>query len=513
MKYARIVAEVCGQPWAMREETVWAMQKLLRMQVTGVKWTAEEIRERIAESNAANGYVAVSRGGAHFLCSTEDVHGVFRTSALEMQAASGKRNKAQPGSVALIPVVGIVANRMSSMDISGPGGVSIQRLTAQFRQALEDGNCKAIVLDVDSPGGSVEGVMELANEIFDARKQKPVTAVCNAMACSAAYWLAAAASEVVCTPSGQCGSIGVYMMHQDESEALKKDGIKITVIKAGKYKAEGNPSEPLSSEAYDAFLGKVNDYYGMFVKAIAQYRGGSQAAVRDGYGQGRSLLATAAVKENLADRIGTLDDVLGKYGVKSSSQESAFSIQPAPSARAASQPDDEDDPDDAGPCGCGCDACKSCENKGSAAPHVDGMSCSCACNACKACTNKSGAAALEPQLKAEEAAPIPPASDPTNDPPAPEPKKDDEPCGCNCAVCQGCENKDSRTPEPHTGIQPESATVCECTCETCKACVNKTSAAPAAKTISQTAAEQERIALAAGAALAMKRRRRQLALL
>jgi capsid assembly protease len=412
MKYSRIIAEVCGQPWAMREETMWAMQNLLRLQASGMKWSADEIRDRIAESNAATGYVPISRGGACFLSSP--MEGLFLAS--EMQAASGKRNKAQPGSVALIPVMGMIAHRMSMMDISGPGGASIQQLTGQFRQALEDGNCKAIVLDVDSPGGSVEGVMELAGEIFDARKQKPVTAVCNSMACSAAYWLAAAASEVVCTPSGQCGSIGVYMMHQDESEALKKDGIKITVIKAGKFKAEGNPSEPLSPEAYEAFLGKVNDYYGMFVKAIAQYRGASQAAVRDGYGQGRSLLASAAVKENLADRIGTLDDVLGKYGVKSSSGQQALAVEtrtekleqrrdPAGTSHfppsieerkqevaAKSNSDDDDNTDDDQPCGCNCVACQDCENKTGNA-RADDMSCHCDCKACQACEFKSAAAA------------------------------------------------------------------------------------------------------------------------
>ena len=210
------------------------------------------------------------------------------------RAASPRRaQNSGGGKVTVIPIVGVISHRASMIaEISGPGaGTSIQKLQEKFRLAVDDPDCRAIVLDVDSPGGSVEGVMELASEIYAGRRQKPITAVCNSMACSAAYWLASAAGEVVITPSGQAGSIGVYMLHQDESEALKKDGIKITIIKAGKYKTEGNPSEPLSEEAYDAFLDKVNDYYGMFVKAVSQHRGASQAAVREGYGQGRSLLA------------------------------------------------------------------------------------------------------------------------------------------------------------------------------------------------------------------------------
>jgi capsid assembly protease len=290
-KYVRLIGEFYGHAWAVPEDLLLRMHQLLSAQASGVKWSDSEIMDRIAEANASSGY-----------------------ERREHLAASERRGRNSGGKVALIPIVGIISHRASMIaEISGAGaGTSIQKLQGQFRQALDDPDCKAIVLDVDSPGGSVEGVMELASEIYAARKQKPITAVCNSMACSAAYWLASAASEVVCTPSGQCGSIGVYMMHQDESEALKKDGVKITVIKAGKYKTEGNPSEPLSQEAYDAFLGKVNDYYGMFVKAVAQYRGVSQNAVREGYGQGRSLLAANAVKENLADRIGPLDDVLGE---------------------------------------------------------------------------------------------------------------------------------------------------------------------------------------------------------
>jgi len=308
MKYSRIVAEFYSRVWALREETLMAMQDLIRQQASGVKWSVEEIRERIAAANAASGYFGHQDFEARFLS--------FDDEPMPMLAA-GKRNAAGPGSVAVIPMTGIISHRMSMMnEISGGGGGSVQNLTAQFRQALGDTNCKAIVFDVDSPGGSVEGVVELAQEIYDARKQKPITAVCNAMACSAAYWLASAASELVCTQSGQCGSIGVFMMLQDASEALKNEGVKITLIKAGKYKAEGHPSQPLTAEAQDFLQGQVDSVYSMFVKAVAQQRGVSQSSVREGMGQGRSLLATDAVKANLADRTGTLDDVLAKYGIK-----------------------------------------------------------------------------------------------------------------------------------------------------------------------------------------------------
>jgi len=314
MKYAHILAEFYGSAWALREQNLFAMQELIRLKaVEGVKWTAEEIRARIEAANAESGYSPSGRGVARFLPANSDA----RLSGMPMEAGNGRHNSAAPGSVAVIPIYGVISHRMNMIgQISGAGGTSIEKLTAQFRQALDDTNCKAIVLEVDSPGGGVSGVMELASEIYNARGQKPIIAVVNSMACSAAYWLASAAKEIVCSPSGQAGSIGVYMIHQDVSEAYAKDGVKNTILKAGKYKTEGNPYEPLSDEARAVLLANVEDYYAMFVKAVAQNRGTSQAAVRDGYGQGRTVLAADSVRAKLTDRVGTMDEVLRGFGIK-----------------------------------------------------------------------------------------------------------------------------------------------------------------------------------------------------
>jgi len=166
----------------------------------------------------------------------------------------------------------------------------------------------------------------LADEIMAGRAQKKIVAVANGMAASAAYWLACCATELVVTPSGQVGSIGVFAAHEDMSKALEQEGVKVSLVSAGKFKTEGNPYEPLSDEARAALQAKVDEFYGMFVKSVAKGRGVSQASVRDGYGQGRMLLASAAVKEGLADSISTLDQVLSKLGVK-----------PAPAAAVAEE--------------------------------------------------------------------------------------------------------------------------------------------------------------------------------
>jgi signal peptide peptidase SppA len=473
MKYTRIVAEFYSRVWALKEETLMSMQDLIRQQAAGVKWSLAEIRERIAAANAANGYLGHENMEARFLA--------FDDEPMPMQNASGKRNAASKGSVAVIPMTGIISHRMSMMqEISGAGGGSTQALTAQFRQALEDGNCKAIVFDVDSPGGSVEGVMELAQEIYDARKLKPISAVCNAMACSAAYWLASAASEVVCTPSGQCGSIGVYMMLQDESEALKNEGIKITILKAGKYKAEGHPAEPLSDDARNFLQSQVDSVYGMFVKAVAQQRGVSQAAVREGMGQGRSLLANDAVKANLADRTGTLDDVLEKYGVKKTAgaraetQPSAVSRQPS-----AKKQEDEDEEDEAR--AEACSACKSCSASSFCGCKDGDIDCGCTCQSCKSCAGRGGA-------HAHAAAPTNPSEDEAR-------AKACKACkACSAASFCGC----------RAGMTDDSA-ACACSCAPCGDCAGGGPKGAAAK--------RETAAAAGDYLSAIARRRRQMHLL
>jgi len=219
------------------------------------------------------------------------------------------------GSVAVIPIYGIINQRYSG-DFSGPSGTSIQNLTQQFRQAVNDPNVKAIVFDIDSPGGSVSGVDEFAVEVFQARGKKKISAVSNTLCASAAYYIGSQASEFCVSPSSLTGSIGVYSAHEDDSVALENLGVKVSLISAGKYKVEGNNFEPLSDEARTAMQAMVDDYYGMFVSAVARGRGVKVSAVKSGFGEGRVLTAKDAVASGMADKVATLDEVLAGYGVK-----------------------------------------------------------------------------------------------------------------------------------------------------------------------------------------------------
>lgn len=219
--------------------------------------------------------------------------------------------QADGGSIAVISLGGMLTQRGNAMQAFF-GGTSVQGVSAALQAALADDTVGQILIDIDSPGGSVYGVDELANQLLSARQTKPVVGVANSMAASAAYWVGAACSELYVTPGGEVGSIGVWQAHQDCSKAYDKAGVKVTLIAAGKYKTEGNPYAALMRDAQAFMQSRVNDYYGAFTRTIAKGRGVPLEAVRNGMGQGRVLGAQDAVKAGLVDGIATIDQVVAK---------------------------------------------------------------------------------------------------------------------------------------------------------------------------------------------------------
>lgn len=212
-------------------------------------------------------------------------------------------------SVMVIPVYGVVSQKMNMMqDYSG--GVSVELLTKQIRAAIADDSVSTIVLDIDSPGGTVTGVPELAAEILASRDLKPIIGVANGMAASAAYWLLSACSQAVVIPSGEVGSIGVYTTHEDVSAAMDKAGVKITFIKAGANKTQGNPYQAPSADYLADTQAMVDSINVDFTQAVADGRGVSAQVVSDTYGQGRMFLAKDALNLGMVDSIQTLDEVV-----------------------------------------------------------------------------------------------------------------------------------------------------------------------------------------------------------
>jgi HK97 family phage prohead protease len=214
------------------------------------------------------------------------------------------------GSVEIIDICGSIMPHGGAMSNASSRGCNVEDLQADFNMALKDDNVKAVLFNIDSPGGSVDLIPEFADAIREARGQKPIVAMVNTMAASAAYWLASACDKIIITPSGEVGSIGVYSCHSDISEKLAMDGVKKTFVSAGKYKTDGNPYEPLSPEAEKDMQAKVDSYYQMFVEAVAEGRGITAKDVEASYGEGRMILADEAVALGMADSVLTLDEAL-----------------------------------------------------------------------------------------------------------------------------------------------------------------------------------------------------------
>jgi signal peptide peptidase SppA len=271
--YERILAAVAGSVWAIEAAKLQAILAVLELRAAGGRVSDEEIRA--------------------------------------IAGAAQQPMQRQQGAVAVLPLYGTISQRMGLMTESS-GGTSTQAFSKMFRQAVADPSVGAIVLDVDSPGGSVFGVQELASEIYAARGPKPIVAVANSLAASAAYWIASAADEFSVTPSGEVGSIGVIAVHEDASGAYEQMGVRHTLITAGKYKGEANPYQPLNDDDREALQASVNEYYDAFVGAVAKYRGATPADVRGGYGQGRVVSAREAKRLGMVDKVETLDDAIGR---------------------------------------------------------------------------------------------------------------------------------------------------------------------------------------------------------
>jgi len=231
-------------------------------------------------------------------------HMAGETVAVQPNAGRGQM---QTGVIAVIPIHGMITQRGGGIFEMLFGGTSAEAIGANLALAVGSKDVRGIILDIDSPGGTVGGVAELADQVHAARQQKPIVAISNTLMASAAYWIGSQADRIIATPSSQTGSIGVYAVHLDYSKALEADGITPTIISAGKYKTEANEYSPLTEEAKAAWQGQIDAYYDLFVGAVARGRGRSAKTVRDGFGEGRVLTAEAAVAEHLADEVGTMD--------------------------------------------------------------------------------------------------------------------------------------------------------------------------------------------------------------
>lgn len=206
--------------------------------------------------------------------------------------------------VAVVPVIGPIARYMNIFTrISG--GTSIEILARDFRAAVENPKVKAVILNMDSPGGTVNGTSEFASQVFAARSSKPIVAYASNNACSGAYWIASACSEIVANDTAHLGSIGVVGGYV----ADKPDGRTTQFVSA---RAKNKRPDMSTEDGRAVVQAQVDAIEDVFISSVARYRGVSEEKVESDFGQGDHFIGSKAVEAGMADRLGSLDALISE---------------------------------------------------------------------------------------------------------------------------------------------------------------------------------------------------------
>ncbi len=190
------------------------------------------------------------------------------------------------------------------------GGAPLDVLTEDFKSLVENDNINTIVLDIDSPGGTIDGVAVFAEMVFQGRKEKTILSHTSSIMTSAAIWIAAAAHKIFISDNTvTTGSIGVLTTHLNFEMFNEKIGIIPTEITAGSHKRITSQLKPLTSEGRAVLQGQVDHIMGVFVNDVARFRGVTTQNVTASMADGKIFLGSQAVEAGLVDGIISFDDL------------------------------------------------------------------------------------------------------------------------------------------------------------------------------------------------------------
>ncbi len=269
MKYPRILAAIRAAKWAVTPITLQAIRDTLSARLTG---------HLPAMAGEMDNY------------SEPDGDEIETTPVFTFIA---------PG-VASVRLHGIIGKNLSSLEMVC-GGCDIARVEANLTAALADSAVSSVLLDIDSPGGSVGGVAEFSKKISELSSGfgKPVLAYASGQCCSAAYWIACGCSGIIASPSSDVGSIGVYIALVDESENWAEEGYRLVLIKAGEFKGAAISGSAITPEQIALFQADVDFIYVQFTSAVRTARPG----IANSTMQGQTFYGPRAFDVSLVDAI------------------------------------------------------------------------------------------------------------------------------------------------------------------------------------------------------------------
>lgn len=213
--------------------------------------------------------------------------------------------------VATVDVFGVLQHR-GGVQADSSYVLGYDRIAQQLATAMDDPAVKAILLQMDSPGGEVSGAFALAQQIREMSATKPIRAVVSDLSASAAYLLASAANDIAISDTGLAGSIGVVMRHVDLSQRLAADGIRVEYVYSGAHKIDGNPHAPLADSVRADWQAEVDALRRQFAEAVGGYRATRLSADQAWATDAEVYRGQAAIDAGLADRLATADEVLAE---------------------------------------------------------------------------------------------------------------------------------------------------------------------------------------------------------
>jgi signal peptide peptidase SppA len=208
------------------------------------------------------------------------------------------------GDIAVLNISGPITQRISGFMKEMCGMTDLDDMTRAFKDAEASPRISGILLNIDSPGGSVTGVPEFGNLVANCRK--PVVAFTDSMCDSAAYWIAAGAKEIVATESASVGCIGVYMAHLDRTRQMEMNGLEVELFKTGTFKGMGYPGTSLTEEHRALLQAEVDGIHQWFTGHVLEHR---EISGEDTF-EGQDFTGRDALKRGLIDMVGTIDDAM-----------------------------------------------------------------------------------------------------------------------------------------------------------------------------------------------------------
>lgn len=202
------------------------------------------------------------------------------------------------GDVAVIAIHGVIDKRISAMEMDCYGGCDLSDIDTAIAMVANDASVSTVVLDINSPGGSVIGVAETGERIRRLAELKEVHAFVDVMACSAGYWLASQCDRITANPSAIVGSIGVYLAILDASRWMEDEGLRVQMIKAGRWKDTGSSHRPLTDEETDRLQAGVDKLHADFKAACTLRRD-----IADESMQGQWMPASDGLPLGLVDEV------------------------------------------------------------------------------------------------------------------------------------------------------------------------------------------------------------------